>query len=60
MKPWERLDIPVEELGNAGSVEVRAVVIPKKNFKSFRDKMAEKELPVDIIPVGKVGKRNFY
>jgi V/A-type H+-transporting ATPase subunit I len=59
MKPWERLDIPVEELGNAGSVEVRAVVIPKKNFKSFRDKMAEKELPVDIIPVGEGREEEF-
>lgn len=52
IKPWEQMDIPVEELGATGRVEVRAVAVPKKDFKSLRDKVVEKELPVEIIPVG--------
>ncbi|ADL08765.1 V-type ATP synthase subunit I [Thermosediminibacter oceani] len=52
MKPWERLDVPVEELGSTGKVEVRALAVPKKNLMSFRDKAAEKDLPAEIIPVG--------
>ncbi|TYP58776.1 V-type ATP synthase subunit I [Thermosediminibacter litoriperuensis] len=52
IKPWERLDVPVEELGSTGKVEVRAVAVPKKNFKPFMDKAVEKDLPVEIMPVG--------
>lgn len=59
IKPWERLDIPVEELGETGSVEARAVVVSKKNFKAFRDKMAEKELAVEIIPVEEGREEGF-
>ncbi|MCG0276205.1 MAG: V-type ATP synthase subunit I [Thermosediminibacteraceae bacterium] len=52
LKPWLRLDIPVENLGRAGKVELRAVAVPKKNYKPLVDKLQEKELPLEIIPIG--------
>ncbi|MDN5331302.1 MAG: V/A-type H+/Na+-transporting ATPase subunit [Tepidanaerobacteraceae bacterium] len=52
IKPWGGLDIPVESLGTNGRVELKAIAVPKKNFKPFMDKVKEKDLPLEVIPVG--------
>lgn len=52
LKPWGALDIPVEDLGTTGRVDIKAITVPKKNFKELMDKVKESDLPLEVIPVG--------
>lgn len=59
IKPWEALDIPVEDLGTTGRVDLKAIYVPKKNFKGLMDRAKETELPLEVIPVGEGREDNL-
>ncbi|KXG77940.1 hypothetical protein AN618_07480 [Fervidicola ferrireducens] len=59
IKPWGALDIPVEDLGTTGRVDLKAISVPKKNFKALLDKLKETDLPLEVIPVGESREENL-
>lgn len=59
LKPWEKLDIPLQELGETNKAKFIAGSIPKRIYENFMARSKEEELPLEVILVSE-GKDESY
>jgi len=52
LSSWAAMDIPLEELGPTRKTEFLTVVVPAKVYEDFKNRLAEKEIPAEVINVG--------
>lgn len=52
LKPWEKLDIPLEKLGSVGSTYIYPCIMPQRISREFIDTVEERELLAEVRLVG--------